>query len=620
MMPKLRFYVILTFCSGLVFFALYKVLRTENDSNPNSYEHNNSNVNTNQPVSNKLLASIKPSQSNVAIELNPIINVNELLSITQPSHHLLKQRLREAKIRENSLKRQKSTIEPAKPIDFIVPNHPELKHRLVHLDLKGAPPSVDYYLKFFPLLKDLEATGILVEYEDMFPFYGEIDNFKAYNAYSRKDIKDILNAAKANHLEVIPLIQTFGHLEFVLKQPKFMSLREMPEYPQVVCPSRNETLRVIRQMIDQVVENHPGIKWIHIGADEVYYLGRCDKCQERMQRDKIDLDTLFIRHVLEVAKYIKEKHSVQPIMWDDMFRSIPEEYLRDTGINKYVELMVWKYTPNVEDQITKSIWEKYASLFSSIWVASAFKGATTPKTTFPNAEYHLENHLSWMRVIAENNDKINFRGIALTGWSRYDHFAILCELLPSSVASLAINLVFLKDGVIDDTAISKIKNLLKCDDGFNITWDIANQEMHCNFPGSKIFAGVQRLANVQSNLDKINNNGHVVGWLSDYNVKMKFGSPAHVEIGTRNLSELITNTTLLYNYMQNALTQVYDTYTTREWLQTNLNPIVAQLKKLKAKETLLLRSSIWPRRPLVNTENQENILKELAILNRQIEV
>jgi hexosaminidase len=112
--------------------------------------------------------------------------------------------------------------------------HPFKGNRIVHLDLKGAPPRVSYYEEFFPLIRALGATGILMEYEDMFPFSGpQLQDLPAYNAYSKSDIKHILQLATNNGLEIIPLIQTFGHLEFLLKLQKYTELREVQKYPQV---------------------------------------------------------------------------------------------------------------------------------------------------------------------------------------------------------------------------------------------------------------------------------------------------------------------------------------------------------------------------------------------------
>lgn len=112
--------------------------------------------------------------------------------------------------------------------------HPFKGHRLVHLDLKGAPPRVSYYEDFFPLIRNLGATGILMEYEDMFPFSGpQLQDLPAYNAYSKSDIQHMLQLATNNGLEIIPLIQTFGHLEFLLKLEKYSELREVQKYPQV---------------------------------------------------------------------------------------------------------------------------------------------------------------------------------------------------------------------------------------------------------------------------------------------------------------------------------------------------------------------------------------------------
>ena len=77
--------------------------------------------------------------------------------------------------------------------------------------------------------------------------------------------------------QVIPLIQTFGHLEFVLKTEEFLELREVPRYPQVLCPSNNKSIELIKTMIDQVLSLHHDVKYLHIGSDEVYFIGK--KCK-----------------------------------------------------------------------------------------------------------------------------------------------------------------------------------------------------------------------------------------------------------------------------------------------------------------------------------------------------
>ena len=76
---------------------------------------------------------------------------------------------------------------------------------------------MSYLQSLLPLLSRSGATDLLVEYEDMFPFWGPINNISARNAYTIEEVSGLVQAAKENSLTVIPLVQTFGHLEYVLK-------------------------------------------------------------------------------------------------------------------------------------------------------------------------------------------------------------------------------------------------------------------------------------------------------------------------------------------------------------------------------------------------------------------
>ncbi len=84
------------------------------------------------------------------------------------------------------------------------------ERRLIHFDLKGAPPKPAYLVKVLQLAKSLGATGVLMEYEDMFPFEGPLEDVAASNHYTIQEIKTVLAACEELELEVIPLVQTFG--------------------------------------------------------------------------------------------------------------------------------------------------------------------------------------------------------------------------------------------------------------------------------------------------------------------------------------------------------------------------------------------------------------------------
>lgn len=192
----------------------------------------------------------------------------------------------------------------------------------------------------------------------------------------------------ATGLSVMPLIQTFGHLEFALKLKEYEELREVPDSPQSLCPSRNESINLVETMIRQIIELHqsipatsssmknaselsvPKFTHLHIGCDEVYRIGLCSRCQSKNRND------LFLSHVRTVAKFVRKNWPhLKVVIWDDMLRQIQLGDLQKSKINELVEPMVWVYVENVYRFVPMPTWDKYSALFTTVWAASAFKGA-----------------------------------------------------------------------------------------------------------------------------------------------------------------------------------------------------------------------------------------------------
>jgi hexosaminidase len=80
-------------------------------------------------------------------------------------------------------------------------------------------------------------------------------------------------------LKVIPLVQTFGHLEFVLKHESRTSLREIADFPNCLAAidvnhcDVDVAFQLVASLIDDFVALTPDCPAIHLGGDEVWHLG-----------------------------------------------------------------------------------------------------------------------------------------------------------------------------------------------------------------------------------------------------------------------------------------------------------------------------------------------------------
>jgi hexosaminidase len=331
----------------------------------------------------------------------------------------------------------------------------QFERHLVHLDLKGAPPKMSYLLHLLPLFRDLGATGLLVEYEDTYPYIGDLQVLRGPFVYTEEDIGEFLRQSESVGLEVVPLVQTFGHLEFVLKHDKFKKLRATPNDLTCLSSMSTDSLPLVKAMIRDMMRLHGKIRFIHLGGDEVFNLGE----NELDRKSGLSRGELYLHHMKPVLEFTKNSFpGVQPIIWHDMLIHISAKDLKQ--IADAAEPMLWEYRPDVQTFLSEEMIRVFSTVFPHIWAASAFKGATEYNTDFVPIAERVQNHASWAKILQSFPGPGKLVGIVLTGWSRYDHFASYCELLPSGIPSLGLCLATLKSGYLTDLAHRRISDQL----------------------------------------------------------------------------------------------------------------------------------------------------------------
>lgn len=218
-------------------------------------------------------------------------------------------------------------------------DYPDIEDRGMYLDLRQNFPKFELLLSYFEMMAEFKTNKLIVEYEDKFPF--EKYTFLRHNEFCFTDeqLAKLLETAHRNFIEIIPLQQSYGHLEYVLKHPQFKDLRETPEAPGEMCSCKSESIELAKTLIGEMIQKHPHCNYVHLGCDEVWSLGMCDTCKARFGGSR---EKLFIEYVNQLIDFVCSKGK-KPIIWNDMLEKCSEEEL--AGLDNRVAVMIWLYRP-----------------------------------------------------------------------------------------------------------------------------------------------------------------------------------------------------------------------------------------------------------------------------------
>ncbi|KJH50131.1 hypothetical protein DICVIV_03768 [Dictyocaulus viviparus] len=476
--------------------------------------------------------------------------------------------------------------------------------RIVHLDLKGGAFKPEFFTEMFRYLNRIQATGVLIEWEDMFPYTGTLSKAVNGNAYSLEHVEFILNEAKRYRLEVVPLVQTFGHLEWILKLEQFAHLREDSRFPQVICFAEKEAWNLITDMIDQVAVVHKkhGMNYFHMGADEAFQLGICNASVMEMERQG-SRDRLILWHISRTAKYIKEHYSITVLAWHDMFGHAVEFDLAAYHMTDVLEPVLWSYAEDLDLYLPKTTWLSLKP-FRRVWGSSAWKGADGPARFNSNPLHYIRNHEAWVEQLSRNYHEFEMlQGLILAGWSRYDHLAILCELAPIALPTLAMSMETILEGrpLQGDYPVSR--SILQCAPSISmgITYG-------CQFPGYKVYELVNEFWQRKKQLQQYREDDFELnGWLSRVADEFLSSSQWYVEKIEPLLEYYARPILRLEKDLRIELSRIYYQETVDEFIFTYMKDDIEWVQQKLGAIERILKLNHFPRRPFIPSKSLDEL-------------
>ena len=87
--------------------------------------------------------------------------------------------------------------------------------------------SFDYVCSLIERLANFKFNAMLLEYADKFPYQGH-RALSHPDAFSQRQVSQLLELAESLGIVVMPLVQTLAHAQFILRHPQFAHLSEVP--------------------------------------------------------------------------------------------------------------------------------------------------------------------------------------------------------------------------------------------------------------------------------------------------------------------------------------------------------------------------------------------------------
>ncbi len=220
---------------------------------------------------------------------------------------------------------------------LIIRDWPGLKMRAISLDIsRGQVPSLENFKRQIQFMSECKLNTLMLYIEDMFVYLNHPDIGLNRGALTPHEIAQLQQIAAKYFIEIIPILQTAGHLENILLLPQYRSIAEFPG-AAVLKMDALESIEFVESLVREVAPAFDS-EYFHIGGDECYDAGRGFR---KIDNEEQGRGSLLANHFLKVGEILNQ-YQRKVIIYGDMLREYPE-ILQKLPAN--VIIQDWQYAP-----------------------------------------------------------------------------------------------------------------------------------------------------------------------------------------------------------------------------------------------------------------------------------
>lgn len=311
----------------------------------------------------------------------------------------------------------------------------KFKFRGYHLDIaRGGVPRVETFKKILRFLFLLKYNYFAVYLEDLFPWrsYPQIGAHRG--RLTEEELKEIIEYGAELGIEVFPSLELSGHMENILTLPEFRRFSEWHN-PREGCLnlSDDEAREFAYKLLEEAVDFFSKSKYIHIGGDETWALGRGKSLNKTWT---FEGPKIYEAHHRELIDRVLRRGK-EPMIWGDMITGMYlgaeaakwREVLESDLWRKSL-IANWDYSPSSKEYFKNKI-----RIFKDRGLRQvACPGLSNWNKYYPNFDVALENLKNFLSAAAEEG----IEGFLVTAWGDDGEECLFSFLDPLVLAAMEI--------------------------------------------------------------------------------------------------------------------------------------------------------------------------------------